>query len=143
MPRAVLDTSALVSAFLSARPGGAAFELLQFAFAERFELVLSEPILTEVADVLLTRPHLRTRYRYADNAVAAYVNGLRRAAALVTDLPQLSVVRDKADDIILATAVAASADYLCSRDRDLLDLQRYHEIVILSPEDLLAVIRAT
>lgn len=143
MPRAVLDTTVLVSAFLSARPGGAAFELLQFAYQERFELVLSEPILTEVADVLLTRPHLRTRYRYTDNAVATYVNGLRRAATLVSDLPQLSVVRDKADDIILATAVAASAHHLCTRDRDLLDLQRYHEIVILSPEDLLAVIRAT
>jgi putative PIN family toxin of toxin-antitoxin system len=99
-------------------------------------------ILTEVADVLLTRPHLRTRYRYSDNAVAAYVNGLRRAATIVTDLPQLSVVRDQADDIILATAVAASAHYLCSRDRDLLDLQRYHSIMILSPEDLLAIIRA-
>ena len=143
MPRAVLDSTALVSAFLSAKPGGAAFELLQFAYGGRFELVLSEPILTEVADVLLTRPHLRTRYRYTDNAVATYVNGLRRAASLVTDLPHLSVVRDKADDIILATAVAASADYLCTRDRDLLDLQRYYEIVILSPEDLLAVIRGT
>jgi putative PIN family toxin of toxin-antitoxin system len=143
MPRAVLDTTALVSAFLSARPGGAAFELLQFAYAGRFELVLSEPILTEVADVVLTRPHLRTRYRYTDNAVAAYVNGLRRAATIVTDLPQLSVVRDKTDDIILATAVAAAADYLCTRDRDLLDLQRYHETVIVPPEELLALIRAT
>lgn len=142
MPRAVLDTTALVSAFLSAKPGGAAFELLQFAYEQRFELVLSEPILAEVADVLLTRPHLRTRYRYTDSAVATYVNGLRRAATLAADLPQLSVVRDKADDIILATAVAAAADYLCTRDKDLLDLRRYHEIVILSPEDLLAVIRA-
>jgi predicted nucleic acid-binding protein len=51
-------------------------------------------------------------------------------------------VRDKADDIILATAVAATADYLCTRDRDLLDLRRYDKILILSPEDLLAVIRA-
>src|SRR5436190_6443781 len=119
MPSAVLDTTALVSAFLSPKPGGAAFELLQFAYAGRFALLLSEPILTEVADVLLTRPHLRARYRYTDEAVATYVNGLRRAATLVTDLPELSVVRDKADDIILATAVAASADYLCSRDRDL------------------------
>jgi hypothetical protein len=142
MPRVVLDTTALVSAFLNARSGGAAFELLRFAHEERFELVLSEPILTEVADVLLTRPHLRTRYRYPDNAVATYVNGLRRAATLVTDLPQLSVVRDKADDIILATAVAATADYLCTRDRDLLDLRRYDRIVILSPEALFAVIRA-
>jgi hypothetical protein len=57
-------------------PGGAAFELLQFAYGDRFDLVLSDPILTEVADVLLTRKHLRDRYRYTDQAVATYVNAL-------------------------------------------------------------------
>ena len=88
------------------------------------------------------RKHLRDRYRYTDQAVATYVNGLRRAATLVGNLPELSIVRDKADDMILATAVAASADYLCTRDRDLLDLQRYEQITILPPEDLLAVLRA-
>jgi putative PIN family toxin of toxin-antitoxin system len=138
----VLDTTVLVSAFLSHTPGGAAFELLQFAYDERFELVLSDPILTEVADVLLTRKHLRDRYRYGDQTVATYVNGLRRAATLVADLPEISVVRDKADDVILATAVVASADYLCTRDRDLLDLVHYDQISIVSPEDLLAVMRA-
>jgi putative PIN family toxin of toxin-antitoxin system len=142
MPKAVLDTSALVSAFLSAKPGGAAFDLLQLASEARFELVLSEPILTEAADVLLTRRHLRSRYRYTDDAAADYVNGLRRAATLVADLPQLSVVRDKTDDVILATAVAAAADYLCTRDKDLLDLRSHAGIAILTPEELLAVLRA-
>jgi putative PIN family toxin of toxin-antitoxin system len=114
MPKVVLDTTALVSAFLNARAGGAAFELLQSAYDERFELVLSDPILAEIADVLLTRPHLRSRYRYSDKAVATYVNGLRRAAMLAVKLPQLSVVRDETDNVILATAVAAGADY-CAR----------------------------
>ena len=78
MLKAVLDTTVLVSAFLSAKPGRAAFDLLQLASEARFEVVLSEPILAETADVLLTRPHLRSRYRYTDGAVADYVNGLRR-----------------------------------------------------------------
>ena len=56
---------------------------------------------------------------------------------LATGLPALSIVRDPEDNIILATAVAGAADYLCSRDRDLLELHHYYEIMIVSPEDLL------
>ena len=141
MPSAVLDTTALVSAFLTATPGGAAFELLQFASAGRYELILSDPILVEVADVLLNRAHLRRRYLYPDRAVAAYVTGLRATASLVSDLPNLNVVRDPTDNVILATAVAGAADFLCTRDNDLLDLKRHGNVTILRPEDLLARLR--
>jgi uncharacterized protein len=140
MPRAVLDTTVLVSAFLNPSPGGATSELLQFASERRFTLVLSEPIFSEAEDVLLTRKHLRKRYRYTDAAVAEYIAGLRHAAVLATDLPALCIVRDPEDNIILATAVAGAADYLCSRDRDLLELHHHYEIMIVSPEDLLGLL---
>jgi putative PIN family toxin of toxin-antitoxin system len=141
MARVVLDTTVLLSAFLSPSPGGATFELLQFASERRFTLVLSEPILSEAEDVLLTRKHLRKRYRYTDTAVAEYIAGLRHAAVLATCLPALSIVRDPEDNIIIATAVAGAADYLCSRDTDLLELHRHYEIMIVSPEDLLGLLR--
>lgn len=43
--------------------------------------------------------------------------------------------------MILACAVAAHADYLVSRDKDLLVIGEYEGIEILGPESLLAVLR--
>ncbi len=44
------------------------------------------------------------------------------------------VCRDPDDDRILACAVAAKADYLVSGDSDLLDLQEFLGIKIVSPK---------
>jgi predicted nucleic acid-binding protein len=53
----------------------------------------------------------------------------------------MRVVRDPNDDAILATAIAARADYLVSRDKDLLSLGEYDGIKIVSPEAFLQVLR--
>jgi predicted nucleic acid-binding protein len=47
MPKAVLDTTVLVSAFLKANPGGASFDLLQNAHQGAYELFISNDILDE------------------------------------------------------------------------------------------------
>lgn len=60
MPKAVLDTTVLVSAFLRPTHGGASFELLRFAREGRFELHLSNGILDEVAHTLMTHERSRT-----------------------------------------------------------------------------------
>jgi predicted nucleic acid-binding protein len=52
MPKAVLDTSVLVSAFLNRIPGGASFDLLRFAEQRAFALYLSDAIVAETARVL-------------------------------------------------------------------------------------------
>ena len=143
MPRAVIDTTVLVSAFLRPRAGGASFDLLHLAATGAFELVLSEDILEETARVLLTRPHLRRRYDYPDDAIVTYCKGLATIATLViSDPPPLDVVRDPEDNMIVACAAAAKAEYLVSRDKDLLALGEYAGIRMLSPEAFLRVLRA-
>jgi len=52
------------------------------------------------------------------------------------------VLRDPNDDVILASAIAAQADYLVSRDKDLLSRRAYDDISIISPEEFLNVLRA-
>jgi uncharacterized protein len=141
MPKVVLDTTVLVSAFLRAVPGGASFELLARAHAELFELYLSGDILEETARVLLTRKRIRTRYHYPDEAVTRYCQGLARLSTVISEVPDLRVVRDPADDKILACAVAVVADYLVTRDDDLLSLEKYMRIAIVTPETLLPVLR--
>jgi putative PIN family toxin of toxin-antitoxin system len=142
MPEIVIDSTVLVSAFLTARPGGASHELLRFAAAGAFTLHLSPAIVRETERVLLTRKRLRERYAYQDKDVRIFITNLMLLAEMtgeITDIPR--VVRDPNDDMVIACALAIDADYVVSRDRDLLDLYQHNRITILSPEDFLAKLR--
>ena len=139
---AVLDSTVLVSAFLT--PGGAADALVDQARAGRITGAVAEEILGETARVLLTAERIRQRYPYADADVQDYLQSIRQAALIVSDLPLLSgLVRDPNDDMVLACAVAAEASHVVTRDHDLLSLQTYEGITIMSPEALLAMLRSS
>jgi len=142
MPRAVLDSTVLVSALLNPVEGGASYDLLGQAAAGTFDLVLSDDILEETAQVLLTSRRLRKRYQYANKDVVDYCRELARfAGEVLSEVPEIRVVRDPDDDMILACAIAAEADFLVTRDKDLLSLGSHDGIIILSPEDFLGVLR--
>jgi uncharacterized protein len=116
MPRAVLDSSILVSAFLT--PHGSVVRLLHEPARSRYELCLSDAILTETAETLLTKRRLRRYAAYADEDVREYVRWLLTQAEMVPDTePKRVVSNDPKDDPIIAAAVAAKADYLVTGDR--------------------------
>ena len=62
-------------------------------------------------------------------------------AIVETDIPHLSVVRDPNDDMVIATAVRAQAAYIVTRDKDLLSLQHYGDITMITPEAFIAIVR--
>jgi putative PIN family toxin of toxin-antitoxin system len=106
-------------------------------------LYTAEEILEETREVLLERGHIRRRYSYSDEQVERFMRSVRGSSTVVTDLPILQgVTRDPEDDMIVACAVAANADYIVSRDRDLLDLREYQGIEIVSPEAFMQILRA-
>ena len=141
MPKFVLDTTVLVSAFLRPVAGGAAFEVLRLVDEGKCELFLSNDILEETAGVLLRPGRLRERFRYSDDQVITYCQNLGRLAHVVDGAPVVQVVRDPNDDMIIGCALAAQADYLVSRDKDLLTLGVHDGIVIVTPEALLQILR--
>lgn len=137
MPRAVLDSSVLISAFLT--PRGTCGRLLDAAESGAFVLCLSREILVETAGRLLGKPKLRARYGYGAENVARFCDGLVASARLVTDLPGGRLVPlDPKDDAVVATALAAGADYLATGDRrHLLSMGAYQGIRFLTPRQLL------
>ena len=140
MLNAIADSTVLVSAFL--RKEGVSAVLLRHAAGGAFALSLSHAIVTETETVLLERDHIRRRYPYSNDDVAAFCQTLQRSFPLLTDLPPLTgIVRDPNDDMVLATARAAHATYLITRDLDLLSLQRYEGITMLTPEAFMAILR--
>ena len=136
---AVIDSTVLVSAFLTA--GGVSAELLRYAREGVFVVFLSEEILIETEHTL-SYPRIRARYTYTDEDVTDFLDRLRLAAELTTDLPLLTgVVRDPNDDMVIATARHTGAASIVTRDDDLLSLQQYEDIAILTPEAFIAIVR--
>ena len=142
MLSAVLDSAVLISAFL--KPSGVADLVLNRAYERAFELFLAEEILAEPRRVLLEADRIRRRYVYPDASVHRFISGLRGIAQLTGPLLLLSgiVARDPNDDMIVACAVAAGADYIVTRDDDLLSLRTYESITMTTPEAFMGILRS-
>lgn len=139
-PSVVFDSVVWVSIFL--RKAGLTAELFTLCL-EKTTLFTAEEILQETRRVLLEKEHIRNKYAYHDAEVERFIELIREQCAVVSELPDLRVIeRDPKDDMVIACAVAAHADYIVSRDRDLLDLGEYQGIKIVTPEEFIRYLRA-
>jgi uncharacterized protein len=122
-PRAVLDTMVFLQAVGSGK--GAAYAVLQRFEAGDFRLFVSRDLLDEIRDVL-SRPEIRRKLSLlTDERVAALIGRLERKATLVDVVPpRIAYERDPDDEPVLNLAIEVNADYLVSRDNDLLDLMK-------------------
>ena len=101
MPRVVLDTNVVVSAFL--RPDGLQNQVLRLALVGNLQLCFSEAVLEEYALV---------RFKLRPEEVRAALTKIREAGTMVHPTKTLAVSRDEPDNRFLECAEAAEADYL-------------------------------
>ncbi len=95
----------------------------------------SAVLLEELEDVL---------GRFMPRAAAAEIRVAFEELAIIVEPEHVpEVARDRDDDHVLAAAVAAGANSIVTRDRDLLILDSYDGIEILEPALALEMIRAT
>ncbi len=100
-----------------------------------FELVISESILTEL-ERTFQNPYFRGRL--ASTQVVANLALLRREAIIIPITTQVQgVATHPEDDLVLATAESAHADYLVTGDKKLQRLASYYQIIIFSPREFL------
>jgi putative PIN family toxin of toxin-antitoxin system len=131
--RAVIDTNVLASAIAHANsvPG----VLIELWRQERFELLLSETILTELRRTL-RRPYFvdNTSAEDRNTALALLESGSERIR-----IPAIlaRVATHPEDDLILATAVQGQAQYLVTGDRQLQLLGSHAGVAIVSPRAFL------
>lgn len=134
--RAVVDTNVLISAALSAHspPVQVTHRLL-----EHGRILFAKETFAEL-EIRLWRPkfdryltiELRKSMLHDFSAVAEWVELEARP-----DLTGQTHSRDPDDDKFIHAALAGEADVLVSGDRDLLDLGRVGELLILSPANAL------
>jgi putative PIN family toxin of toxin-antitoxin system len=132
--KVVLDTNVLVSALLKrdSIPG----RLLQAVWDGNLDLVLSEPLLAELHEVL-NYPKIRKRLVASAIDSELFVELLQFFTVQV-DLTGVEVPRprDAGDEMVLATLVASQAEWLVSGDEDLLAMA--DQFPILSPAAFVA-----
>lgn len=134
--RVVLDTVVFVRGLIN--PFGPCGQIA-FPHASRFELVLSEPMLVEILEVL-RRPELTRKFRSLAERNTERVLAILGEATVVELSSIPAVSRDPKDDTFLATALAAQADYLVSEDIDLLDLGTHGSTAIVTCREFIAIL---
>lgn len=137
--RLVVDTNVLVSAFLwEGTPG----RLIELAGEKEIQLFTSRVLIDELAATLAKKK--LTRYVAASGLTAeAMVKNYRHLATLVPASRLAGhVSRDADDDQVLAAALAARADLIVSGDKDLLDLESFQGIRIVSATEAVGMIAA-
>ena len=127
--RLVLDTNTALSGLLwQGTPG----KLIDAAKQHEVALFSSTPLLAELLGVM-SRAKFTNMLAARGLRVQSLFEGYAALVQLVVPA-QINpiIVRDPADDAVLACALAAQADYIVSGDAHLLDLKRYREIPIIT-----------
>jgi putative PIN family toxin of toxin-antitoxin system len=129
--RSTWDTNALASGAV-ARHGVLAALISGWRRGD-FEIVTSEHILSEL-ERALDKPYFRSRLSASERA--EFLGGLCDIGIVVdiaTPIP--TVLPDRADNMILATAKAGSTPYIVTGDRELLALGDFEGVRIVSARE--------
>ena len=130
--RVVLDSNVWLAAVLF--PGRVCDQLLACLRAGRAQLVVSPPLLDEVARVL------RRKFDFGVEEAQAVLKEMRSMAHVIEPTMHVgAVAHDEADNRVLECALAARADLIVTGDtKHLLPLKQFQGIPIRSPGDVLS-----
>lgn len=141
-PRAIFDANLYLNFLLSRDPGGSAVgQLLGFAAEFVFDLLLAQEVEAELKNATVRRPYLASRI--SQDVLEAQFSRIAAFAVLIPLLEQEPprISRDARDDCLLALAVVNDADYLVTRDKDLLELSEAAGVHIVDPVAFLSILR--
>lgn len=143
MKRVVLDTNVLVSGaagFLN--PQSNPRKILQCWRANEFQLIISNPILSEAASTL-QKPYFT--HKLSSEQIISFLNLLKKKGKLIRITASVSgVATHSEDDLILATAVSGKADFLVTGDKPLSKaVPIYKGVKLVTPDEFLKVLEKT
>jgi len=113
--RAVIDTNIWISALLN--PSGYPARIRKAFEKGKMRVVISEPILKEIVDVL-NRPRIKNKYGITESDIQELLILIEERAEHVLVTGDVDICRDKDDNLIIETAIKGNAGYLVTRDGD-------------------------
>jgi putative PIN family toxin of toxin-antitoxin system len=141
--RAIFDANLYLNLLLSRNPERSLItRLLRSAAQQEFALLLPADLVAELSDASARRPHLAARVNRT-----ALETLFQLLLEFATPLPLLEhepprIVRDSNDDYLIALAVLSAADFIVTRDRDLLDLHEVTGVRIVDAVTFLELLQA-
>jgi uncharacterized protein len=150
--RVVFDCMVFLQALISDK--SIAFQLFEYLEQNAFTLYVSYETLEEVRDVL-SHPYIILKNpNFTDDFVKKFLNRVIEKSILLNKMSShFSYLRDPKDEKYINLAVEAKADYIVSRDKDLLDLmkgydadskefrQRFRPLKVIEPIEFLKVLQ--
>ena len=131
---AVFDTNIFVRIALGRSPR--ARKIRQAWMSGRFVVAAAESILREVERVM-RYPEVQSDYGLTSNDIERFLQLVRATVALTDELYQVeTVAADSSDNVFLACALEAGADFLVSQDSHLRSLKYYHGVQVIGFEQL-------
>ncbi len=128
--RGVFDNNVLVSGALLAGVPRQAFDKL----LDNGTVLISVPVLLELAEVLNREKF--DKYVTHDERMRFMV-GFLKVAEMIETGETIAVCRDPKDDKLLELAVSGNADFLVTGDKDLLVLNPFRGVKIITPREFL------
>lgn len=139
--KVVLDTQVFVRALINPFSINAA--IMPQHWTDHYTLYLADSTEAELVKILNRASFRRKFPQITNRAVERFLDVLQHVAIRVkVPQPIESVSRDPKDDIFLACAKAAQADFLVSEDNDLLVLKTHYGTRIVNVQTFLAELNA-
>lgn len=136
--KVVFDTQIFLRALIKRTSISAKVSSIEWK--EHYILCVSDAIEAEVTDVL-TRPEIRARFpQITDELVEQTLAEIKQANRINVEVVE-PISRDPKDDMFLACAKVAKADYLVSEDNDLLVLKQHHNTQIINVLVFLSILQ--
>ena len=127
-PRVVVDTNVLFSGTVfSGKPN----LIIRCILLEQITAISSPILLAELAEVL------RKKADYPKERMIQIIGRLEELCVIVHPSKNIQACRDPKDNWVLEAAVEGDCVYIITGDKDLLDLKKYKNILILTPSEFL------
>lgn len=127
--KVVLDTNIWISGILI--PKSIAGKVINFWEAGKLNIIVSEPIINEIARVL-QYPKIQKVLKWPDEKIQNYVEYIQFFAESVSFTnTSVEIKQDSDDNAILQTLITSNADYLITGDSDFNDYQQSYPIIKL------------
>lgn len=137
MLRVVLDTNIIISATFW---GGLPRTIYRMGIQDDYQLLTSSALIDELRQTL-HKPKFETAFQRLNQTPETILNLYINTAALIEpEAISPGGLRDPDDAIVLVCALSGGADYIVSGDNDLLVLQTYRDIPIVTVDAFLKVL---
>jgi len=151
LPIVVFDTNIYIQAFLNS--SGESGQCFSLASSGKIELFITKPVLEEIVNVI-NRPSVLSFLPDATGEqIEIFVSSISEMANVV-EVPSgiFNFSRDPKDEIIVELAVGSEAEFIVTRDNDLLELmtgidlvskqfrQRFRGLKVVEPKRFLQII---